>query len=257
MNIMSRKIHYQTEIKLDIQIDMVKEAKSLITTTLEKVWPDTYFADLDPEDYIDIVTDLWIRFYIDSDITKEAISKIKLSNPPKDLNIYLTLNLFDDEDNILIDYSEIRQEPLFRMYLPTKDLWDTHAYNIHTRKFESLEIIEPAYVKEIKQGMSEKEKMDLDDLILQAYGFHNRLMEVTAKKILLYTAQPPDKISQWNKAGIIPKGTYLTNNMQRAEYYWEEGDIIVDYRVPEDKATMTSEFGGAKEYVTIEDIPIR
>src|SRR3990167_4474714 len=72
---MPRKIHYQTEIKLDIQSDMTKEVQSLISTTLEKVWPDTYFAELDPDDYIDIVVDLWTRYYIDSDITKDAISK--------------------------------------------------------------------------------------------------------------------------------------------------------------------------------------
>lgn len=254
---MPRKIHYQTEIKLDIQSDMTKEAQSLISTTLEKVWPDTYFAELDPQDYIDIVVDLWIRYYIDSASTKEAISKIKSANPPPNIIIYLVFNLFDDEDSLLIDYSEIRTEPLFRAYLTTKDLWDTYAYNIQAHKFESLEITEPAYIEEIKQGMTEKEKMDFDELILQSYGFHNRLLEITTKKILLYTAQPPDKIDQWNKKGIIPKGTYLTDKMQRAEYYWEEGDIIVDYRIKEDKIIQTSEFGGAKEYVAIEDIQIR
>lgn len=254
---MPRRIHYQTEIKLDINQDIIKDAQSLISTTLEKVWSDTYFADLDPQDYIDIVVDLWIRYYIDSDITKEAISKIKTSNPPSNLKINLVFNLFDDEDNLIIDYSEMRTEPLFRMYLPTKDLWDTYVYSIQNKKFQSLEIIEPAYIAEIKQGMTEKEKTDLDDLILQAYGFHNRLLEITAKKLLLYTAQPPDTISQWNKTGTIPKGIYFTDKMSRAEYYFEPGDIIVDYRIPEDHLTMTSEFGGAKEYVTIEDIHIR
>lgn len=254
---MPRKIHYQTEIKLDIQSDMVKDAQSLISTTLEEVWPDTYFAELDPQDYIDIVVDLWTRYYIDSISTKEAISKIKSANPPSSLKIYLVFNLFDDEDSLLIDYSEIRKEPLFRAYLTTRDLWDTYSYNHTYQKFESLEIIEPAYIAEIKQGMSEKEKMDLDETILQAYGFHNKLLEITTKKILLYTAQPPDKIDQWNKKGIIPKGTYFTDKMSRAEYFWEEGDIIVDYHIPEDKIVQTSEFGGAKEYVTIEDIKIK
>lgn len=253
---MPRKIHYQTEIKLDIQSDMAKEAQSLIRTTLEKVWSDTYFADLDPEDYIDIVADLWTRYYIDSSSTKDAISKIKYANPPPNIKIYLVFNLFDDEDSLLIDYSEIRKEPLFRAYLTTKDLWDTYAYDIQTKKFQSLEIIEPAYITEIKQGMSEKEKMDLDETILQAYGFHNRLMEITTKKILLHTAQQPNVIEDWNKKGIIPKGIYLTDKMSRSEYYWEEGDIIVDYRISEDKLSMTSEFGGAKEYVTIEDVHI-
>lgn len=254
---MPKRIHYQTEIELDINQDMIKDAQSIIKTTLEKVWPDTYFADLDPEDYIEIVTDLWTRHYIDSDITKEAISKIKASNPPSNLKIYLVFNLFDDDDNLIIDYSEMRQTPLFRAYLPTKDLWDTYVYDIQTKKFQSLEVIEPAYIEEIKQGMSEKERMDLDETILQSYGFHNRLLEITPKKILLYTAQHPDVISQWNKSGIIPKGMYFTDKMQRAEYYWTEGDIIVDYRLPENQLTMTSEFGGAKEYVTIEDIHIK
>jgi hypothetical protein len=255
---MQRKIHYQTEIKLDIQeSDINKEAQSLISTTLEKVWPDTYFAELDVDDYIDIVVDLWTRYYIDSSSTKEAISKIKSANPPSNIKIYLVFSLFDDDDSLLIDYSEIRTEPLFRAYLTTKDLWDTYVYNIQTHRFESLEIIEPSYVDEIKQGMSEKENADIDETILQAYGFHNRLLEISSKKILLYTAQQPNVIEDWNKKRIIPKGIYFTDKMSRAEYYWQELDIIVDYRISADKLAMTSEFGGAKEYVTIEDIAIK
>jgi len=254
---MPRKIHYQTDIKLDIFSDFTKEAPKVIKDTLEKVWSETYFADLDVDDYIDIVTDIWMRYYINSDITKEAIGKIKNANPPKDLKIYLEFNLFDDDDNLIIDYSEVRTEPLFRVFLPTRDLWDTYVYDLKTKKFESLEIIEPGYIDEIKLSMSEAEKSKLDDLILQAYSFHNRLLGITAKKILLYTAQKPNVIDGWNKTGIIPKGIYFTDKMARAEYYWEEGDIIVDYHLSEDKLAMTSEFGGAKEYVVIEDITIK
>lgn len=254
---MPRNIHYQTEIKLNVQSDMIKDAQSLMTTTLEKVWPSTYIADLDPQDYIDIVVDLWIRYYVDSSSIKEAVSKIKSANPPPNLKIYLVFNLFDDEDNLLIDQSEIHTEPFFRAYLPTKDLWDAYIYDIRTHKFQSLEIIEPAYIEEIKHAMTEKEKMDLDEVILQSYGFHNRLLGVAIKKILLYTAQPPKVVDDWNKKGIIPKGTYFTSHMSRAEYYFDIGDIIVDYRLPEDKLTMTSEFGGIKEYVVIEDIHIK
>src|SRR3989338_291910 len=108
---MNKKIHYKTDIKLDIYSDLSKDAQSLIATTLEKVWPDTYIADLDPQDYIDIVVDLWIRYYIDSSSTKEAISKIKSANPPPNLKIYLVFNLFGDEDNLIIDYSEMHTEP--------------------------------------------------------------------------------------------------------------------------------------------------
>lgn len=254
---MPKRIHYQTEIHLDIYSDLQTEASKLISDTLRKVWSETYIADLDVEDYIDIVKDLWLNYYISSDNTKEAIIKIRDANPPKDIKIYLVFNIFDGEDNLKIDYSEIETTPLFRAYLPTKDLWDTYIYNSKTEKFESLEIIEPAYIEEIKSTMSDIEKSKFDDIILKAYGFHNRLLGITPKKILLYTAQPPDGISEWNKKGIIPKGTYFTDKMQRAEYYWEEGDIIVDYRLSEDKLAMTSEFGGAKEYVTIEDIPIK
>jgi len=254
---MPRKIHYQTDIKLDISTDFAKDAPKIIKDTLEKVWPETYFADLDVDDYIDIVTDIWVRYYINSDITKEVINKIKNANPPKDLKIYLEFNLFDDDDNLIIDYSEVRTTPLFRAFLPTRDLWDTYVYDSITRKFESLEIIEPSYIDEIKLSMSEAEKSKLDDLLIQAYSFHNRLLGITAKKILLYTAQSPKVIDDWNKTGYIPKGMYFTDKMSRAEYYWVEGDIIVDYRLPENKMSMTSEFGGAKEYVTIEDIMIK
>ena len=252
-NIMA-SIHHSAEIKLDIDSDISKEAPVLITYTLTKLWPETYLSDLDIDDYIEVVIDLWKMHYIESKETKEAIDKIKSANPPKGLKTYLVFNLFDDEDNLKIDYSEISGTPLFRSYLPTGDLWDTYAYD--HGKFESLEIIEPAYVEEMKQGMSMQEKMNLDEVILSSYGFHNRLLGMTAKKIRLYTAQPPDRIKKWNNKGIIPKGTYFTDSMARTEYYWEDGDIIVDYRLPEDKIVMTSTFAGAKEYVTIEDVPI-
>ena len=254
---MPTKIHYKTEIKLDIFSDFIIDTPKIIADILKNVWPETYFSDLDVNDYIDIITDIWMKYYINSNTTKEAISKIKNANPPKYLKIYLEFNLFDRDDDLIVDYSEIRTEPLFRASLPTRDLWDTYLYNSTTQRFESLEIIEPSYIDEIKLPMSEKEKMNLDELILQSYGFHNRLLGILTKKILLYTAQHPDIISDWNKKGIIPKGIYLTDKMSRSEYYWEEGDIIVDYRLPADKLTMTSEFGGAKEYVIIEDIPIK
>lgn len=249
------RIHHKTEIKLDINSDITKEFPILTADILRKVWPDTYLADLDIDDYIDIVVEIWKIYYIELDKTKEAINKIKLANPPIGIKTYLALNLFDDEDNLKIDPSEVSTTPLFRSYLSTGDLWDTYVYT--SGKFKSLEIIEPAYIEEIKQGMILQEKTSLDETILKAYGFHNRLLGVTPKMVRLYTSQPPDRIKRWNNTGIIPKGSYFTDSMARTEYYWEEGDIIVDYRLAEDKIVETSEFGGAKEYVTIEDITIK
>ncbi len=254
---MTIRIHHQTEIKLDVNSsDIIKDAAKLITDTLNKVWSETYLGDLDVDDYIELAIDIWVRYYIDSDKTKGAIRKIKDAKPPTGLKTYLVFNLFDDEDNLIIDYSEMSTTPLFRSYIPTKDLWDTYVYDTRSEKFESLEIIEPAYIQEIKEGMSIQEKMNLDEIILQSYGFHNRLLGITPRKIRLYTAQPPDKIKKWNNNGTIPKGTYFTDSMARTEYYWEDGDIIVDYKLPEDKIVVTSDFGGAKEYVTIENVPI-
>ncbi len=256
---MSIRIHHHTEIKLDIFENLSDITPKLISETIKKVWPETYLADLDYEDYIEIIVDLWLNYYIQSDKTKEAIIKIKDANPPKDLKVYLVFNLFDDEDNLIIDYSEMSTEPFFRAYIPTNDLWDTYVYScIQTPcKFESLETIEPAYIIELKQEMSEQEKTRFDDIILQSYSFHNRLLSVSSKKILLYTAQQPNVIEDWNRKHVIPKGIYFTDKMTRAEYYWSEGDIIVDYRLPETEIVMTSEFGGAKEYVTINDIQIK
>lgn len=253
---MPKRIHLNTEIKLDISSsDLIKDVTILISDILNKVWSETYLTDLDIDDYIELVIDLWTTHYINSNKTKDAISKIKSANPPSSIKTYLVFNLFDDEDDLIIDYSEISTEPLFRSYLPTTDLWDTYAYI--DGKFKSLEIIEPAYIEEIKQGMTIQQKMHLDEVILQAYGFHNRLLGVTTKRIRLYTAQPPNRVKQWNHRGIIPKGSYFTDSMARTEYYWNDGDIIVDYRLPENDIVVTSEFGGAKEYVTIEDIPIK
>ncbi len=249
------RIHYQTEIRVDINKDIIKETKSLITDTLEKVWLDTYLADLDIKEYIDAAVDIWTKYYVDSRDTRDSINKIKSANPPPGLRTYIVFNLFDDSDTLIIDYLEISKTPLFRSYLPTGDLWNTYIYD--QGKFVSLEIIEPAYVEEMKEGMTQQQIMDLDETILQSYGFHNRLLGITAKKIRLYTTQPQGRIEEWNNRGIIPKGMYFTDNIARTEYYWEEGDIIVDYRIPEDKIVETSEFGGAKEYVTIEDVIIK
>ncbi len=254
-NNMPTIIHHQTELKLDINSsDLIKDVTILISDTLNKVWSQTYLADLDIDDYIELVVDLWVRHYIESDKTKEAINKIKSAQPPKNLTTYLVFNLFDDEDNLIIDHSEMSTTPLFRTYLLTKDLWDTYIYA--NNKFESLEIIDPAYIDEIKQEMSLQDKMTLDETILQAYGFHNRLLGRTPKRIRLYTAQPPNIIESWNRKGIIPKKSYFTDSMERTEYYWKEGDIIVDYKLPENDIVVTSEIGGAKEYVTINDIKI-
>jgi hypothetical protein len=248
-------IHLQTEIKLDINSsDLIKDASALIIDILTKVWSETYLADLDVDDYIELVIDIWTRYYINSDKTKDAISKIKAANPPPNIKTYLVFNLFDDKDNLIIDYSEISTTPLFKSYLSTNDLWDTYAYV--DNKFKSLEIIEPAYIEEIKQGMTIQQKMNLDETILQAYGFHNRLLGMTPRRIRLYTVQPPKKIDKWNRTRTIPKGSYFTDSIARTEHYWHEGDIIVDYKLPEDKIVETSEPGGAKEYVTIEDINI-
>lgn len=258
---MSIKIHLQTEIKLDIFENPSDIAPKLISETIKKVWPETYLTDLDYEDYIVIIVDMWLNYYIQSDKTKETIIKIKDANPPKDLKVYLVFNLFDDRDNLIIDYSEMSTEPFFRAYLPTNDLWDTYIYSCQEKicKFESLEIIEPAYIDEIKQGMTEREKRNLDNIILQSYSFHNRLLGISTspRKILLYTAQQPGIIDQWNKSGFIPIGMYFTDKMSRAEYYFSEGDVIVEYRIPEDKVVMTSQFGGANEYVTIENVHIK
>lgn len=250
------------KIELDIYKDNISEdAQKLITEKLITIWPETYFADLNIEEYVPLVADLWDN-YLNNIITIDAINKIKEANPPrstpiyKGLKIYLEFDLFDDDDMLKLLPSEINQETrLFRVYIETTgDLWDTYVYNSVTKKFESLEIIEPAYVQEIKLSLKEQEKIDIDKLLTASYAFHNRLLNVEPKKILLYTSQPPDITNEWNTRGIIPKGTYFTDKMQRAEYFWEEGDVIVDYRIPADRIVITSDYGGAKEYVTIDDI---
>jgi len=96
------------------------------------------------------------------------------------------------------------------------------------------------------------------EFISNFYDFNNRLLRKTSKKLRLHTAQPEERISQWNKQGYIPKNSYFTDKMERAEYYFnpEEHDIIVSYKIPENELMMTSDFGGAKEYVTIKDVKI-
>jgi len=176
--------HYETEIGLDIYstIGIEKEAKLLIVKTLADIWPKRY-EDLDIVDYINILSETWTKCYILSPNTKEAIEKIKGLNPPENLDIRLIFNLFDSGDNLIVNCSEVPPMPVFTIILPTQtqDTWDILVYNPEVKEFESIELIEPESIEEIRSSMSKEERINFDELILQTYEFHNRLLGQTTE----------------------------------------------------------------------------
>lgn len=252
-------------LTVNIPIDYLEDAPSLLSTTLHEWWNTSYLSDLNPDENIPFVTEQWMTKHINTNTTKEAIQKIRDANPPNEITFKLVIELLTD--NFLKLEDEINDVPMFRPFITTLDIheereWyarpppekhefslDTYIYNPTTKHFESLEIIDQETL--IDEGLSQ-------EIINNFYSFHQRLLEATSKKIKLWTAQPEERINQWNKQGFIPKNSYLTDSPQRAEYYFnpEENDIIVYYKVPENQLIMTSDAFGAKEYVTLNDVII-
>lgn len=239
-------------IEVKVDIDKLEEAPDLIEKSLRNWWNSSYLSDLNPNDNIPYVVEQWISKYVNSKDTQEAIEKIRKSGLPNSITMYLIVNLLTHDGFLRLE-DEISTIPYFRPYIQGKYSYfslDTYVYNPTTHKFESLE--------SMTSDTLEDEEIP-PELIRDFYSFHNRLLELTSKKLKLYTAQPEKRIEEWNKQGYIPKGSYLTDRIERAEYYYnpEENDVMVYYKVPENEVLMTSEFGGAKEYVTIVDVKIK
>ena len=249
-------------LTVNIPINYLEDAPSLLNTLLNEWWNTSYLSDLDPNENIPFVIQQWLDKHINTETMKEAIQKIKDANPPKDITVKLVIELLTS-DNFLKLEDEISEVPMFRPYItppyhiskefgdwqPEPISLDTYIYNPTTKKFESLEVIDQETL--IDERFTQ-------ETINNFYSFHQRLLEASSKKIKLYTAQPEERINQWNRQGFIDKNSYLTNSLQRAEYYFnpEEHDIIVYYRVPENQLLMTSDAFGAKEYVTLNDVKI-
>ena len=242
------------ELNMDIAIDIYKldEVPPMIYKAIKEWWDYSYISDLDPDEHIPAIIEQWESKYINTPIVKEAIQKIKDANPPEEITIKLSIDLLDHDNFIKLE-DDISDIPFFRPYIkpPHRNelSLDTYAYDPTKKKFESLEIIDQETL--IDEGFSQ-------EIINNFYSFHQRLMETSSKKLRLHTSQPAERIDQWNKQGFIPKNSYLTDNYQRAEYYFNpaENDIIVTYRIPENQLLMTSDAFGAKEYITLNDIKI-
>ena len=238
---------------IDIDIYKLDESTKLIYDVLKEWWSSSYITDLNPEEHIPAVIEQWTDKYINTDTTKDAIEKIKEASPPEEIKIKLVIDLLTREGFLKLE-DEIPSSPIFRPFVFSKHgtefSLDTYFYNEESRKFESLEPMDMESL--VDEGFSQ-------EFISKFYDFNNRLLRTTSKKLRLHTAQPEKRIEEWNKQGYIPKNSYFTDNMQRAEYYFnpEEHDIIVSYKIPENELIMTSDFGGAKEYVTIKDVYIK
>lgn len=241
-------------LTVNIPIDYLEDAPALISTTLNNWWETSYLSDLNPDENIPFVIESWQQRLLNTNTLKEAVQKIKDSLFPDAITVKLVIELLTD-DNFLKLEDEINEVPMFRPFIttPMSDIefsLDTYVYNPNTKQFESLEVIDQETL--IEEGINQ-------EIINQFYSFHQRLLEASTKLIKLYTAQPEERINQWNKQGFIPKNSYLTTSIQRAEYYFnpEENDIIVFYRVPENQLLMTSDAFGVKEYVTLNNVIIK
>ena len=244
--------HKHEYLTIDIPINYLEDAPSLLNTKLNNWWNTSYLADLNPDENIPFVIEQLQTKYINTEITKEAIQKIRDANPPNEITVKLVIDLLTD--NFLKLDDEIDTVPTFRPYITTSlsDIefsLDTYIYNPNTHKFESLEIVDQETLTD--EGLS-------PTTINNFYSFHQRLLQASSKKLKLWTAQPEERINKWNRQGFIDKNSYFTDSYQRTEYYFnpEEHDIIVFYRIPENQLIMTSDIFVTKEYVTLNDIRI-
>ncbi len=241
-------------VDMDVHIDInhLDEAPEILYKTIQEWWDNSYLGDLDSSENIPVIIEQWLEKYIKTDVTKEAIQKIRNANPPNFITMKLDIDLLSDDKYIRLE-DEINDVPAFRPYItpPHREEFslDTYVYDPIKHKFISLEIIEQESL--IDEGIT-------PEIINEFYSFHQRLLEASSKKLKLYTSQPEERINEWNKQGFIPKNSYLTDSIQRAEYYFNptENDVIVYYRVPENQLIMTSDAFGAKEYVTLNDVNI-
>lgn len=240
-------------LTINIPIYYLEDAPSLLSTTLHEWWNTSYLSDLNPDENIPFVIEQWLNKHINTETIKEAIQKIKAANPPDNITIKLVIELLTS-DNFLKLEDEINEVPMFRPYITTplseiEFSLDSYLYSPLSKKFESLEVVDQETL--VDEGLSQ-------EVINNFYSFHQRLLEASSKKLKLWTAQPEERINEWNKQGFINKNSYFTDSPQRAEYYFnpEEHDIITYYRIPENQLILTSNAFGAKEYVTLNDVKI-
>ena len=239
-------------LKVSVNIHSLDEVSSLMYNTLKEWWETSYLSDLNSDEMIPAVVEQWTSKHINTDSMKEAIQKIDNVGVPEGVEVRLVIELLTSDGFIKLE-DEIDNVPLFRPYIKmpheSEFSLDTYIYDPVKKKFESLEIIDQETL--VDEGVDA-------ELINSFYSFHQRLMEASCRKIKLWTAQPEERISQWNKQGFIPKNSYLTDDVRRAEYYFDpsEHDVIVFYRVPKNQLLMTSDAFGAKEYVTLNDVKI-
>ena len=240
-------------LTVNIPIDYLEDAPSLLSTTLHAWWEYSYLSDLNPDENIPFILEQWQTKHINTNTMKEAIQKIRDANPPDNITIKLVIELLTS-DNFLKLEDEINEVPMFRPYIttPKSDIefsLDTYLYSPLSKKFESLEIIDQETLTD--EGLQQ-------EVINNFYSFHQRLLEASSKKLKLWTSQPEERIDKWNKQGFIDKNSYFTDDVRRAEYYFnpEENDVIVFYRIPENQLIITTAAFGTKEYVTLNDVKI-
>ena len=226
------------------------------------------FKDLthrEKEGIVEYIVDLWDKYYISTGVIDKAVKKIIDAHIPREFNVFISLPITDKWGYLILDKRDI-PDPNYveiiikinKAYSTQEEFMGSYVYNMNTDTFEILDEVptfEDIMYDPFAYGLGNYKEEMIRNIMGKLYAFNNRLLGVPSKKVHVYSAQPEKRVEEWREQGYIPEGVYFTNRLARAEYYWEEGDVIIDMYIPEDKLLCTHYGILIKEYVLLEDIP--
>jgi len=217
------------------------------------------------EDIVEYIVNLWDKYYISTGVIDKAVEKIIDACVPKEFNAFISLTITDKRGYLILDKKDMPDpnyvEVIIRIdktYSAQEVFMGSYVYNMKANMFEILDEL-PTFgdvmFDPFDYGFGDYKEETIRNIMGKLYAFNNRLLGLSSKKIHVYSAQPEKRVGTWREQGYIPEGVYFTNRLARAEYYWEEGDVIIDLYIPEDKLLCTHSGALVKEYVLLEEIP--
>jgi len=226
------------------------------------------FKDLthrEKEDAVEYIVNLWDKYYISTGVIDEAVKKVIDAHVPEGFNAFVSLPITDKRGYLILDKKDMPDPNYVEIIIMTDKTYSaqevfmgSYMYNMKTGMFEILDEL-PTFgdvmFDPFDYGFGNYKEETIRNIMGKLYAFNNRLLGLSSKKIHVYSAQPEKRVERWREQGYIPEGVYFTNRLARAEYYWEEGDVIIDMYIPEDKLLCTYCGLLVKEYVLLEDIP--